>query len=300
MTNRIKVGTAGFSYKEWENIVYPASFKSTERLAYVSQFLDLVEINSSFYGPIRPNAGRTWCKAVAGNRDFVFTAKLYRAFTHSPVAVVESTSAKTIRFEAKDIDDTKAGFDALAEQNRLGAVLVQFPMSFKQTNENRAHIEGLIHRFREYPLVLEVRHASLTAAEVLRWLTELNVGLCNIDQPLLGRAIRPGSHATGHVGYIRLHGRNYKEWFSETTNARDRYDYLYSKKELMPWKERAEEVAAKTDETFVVTNNHNLGKAAVNALELLNLLNGLKVKAPAPLIEAYPQLASIAVPLPEK
>jgi len=134
-------------------------------------------------------------------------------------------------------------------------------MSFKQTNENRAHIEGLIHRFREYPLVLEVRHASLTAAEVLRWLTELNVGLCNIDQPLLGRAIRPGSHATGHVGYIRLHGRNYKEWFSETTNARDRYDYLYSKKELMPWKERAEEVAAKTDETFVVTNNHNLGKA---------------------------------------
>jgi uncharacterized protein YecE (DUF72 family) len=295
MAVAIKIGVAGWSYKDWAGVVYPGSLKAAQRLGYLAEFFNLVEINTSFYGAIRPEVGREWCRIVAGrNPDFTFTAKLYRGFTHSPIAVVESTSASTIRPAAGDERDVKAGFDAIASQGLLGAVLAQFPISFKCTDQNRVYLEQLAARFGEYPLVLEVRHASWNRPETLIWLAALGVGLCNIDQPLLGRAIRPAAKATSTIGYVRLHGRNYKQWFGET-NVRDRYDYLYSGNELKQWKERVTEVSEQTATTYVVANNHNLGKAAVNALELMNLLDQKKVKTPPTLLAAYPeQLGAIA------
>jgi uncharacterized protein YecE (DUF72 family) len=289
----IKIGVAGWSYKDWQGIVYPPSLKANARVEYLAQFFDLIEINTSFYGHIKPAVAKEWCRMAASrNPKFVFTAKLNRAFTHSPVAVVESTSAKTIRPAASDERDAKAGYDAIAAEDMLGALLAQFPISFKCTDENLAYVEQLVRLFRSYPLVLEIRHASWNQPEVLGWLQELQVGLCNIDQPLLGRAIGPSAHATSVVGYIRLHGRNYKQWFAET-NVRDRYDYLYSTEELAKWKDRALEVAGKAETTYVVTNNHNLGKAAVNALELISLIEARKVKAPATLVSQYPELKQL-------
>lgn len=295
MAATIKIGVAGWAYKDWAGIVYPPSLKAAQRLGYLAEFFSMIEINTSFYGPIRPEVGREWCRIVAGkNPAFSFTAKLYRGFTHSPVSAIESTSASTIRPESTDERDVKAGFDAIASQGLLGAVLAQFPISFKYTGENRAYLEQLVSRFAEYPLVLEVRHASWNQREILSWLAALGVGLCNIDQPLLGRAIRPAARATSMIGYIRLHGRNYKQWFGET-NVRDRYDYLYSERELAQWKERVTEVSEQTATTYVVANNHNMGKAAVNALELMNLLDHKKVQAPPTLLAAYPeQLGAIA------
>ena len=210
MPGRIHVGIAGWAYKDWEDVVYPATLKGAERLAYVSQFFDLVEINTSFYGPIKPSMGQDWCRAVETvNPNFVFTAKLYRAFTHSPVSDVEPTSVETIHATRADELHAKAGFDSIASRGRLGAVLAQFPISFKCTDENRAYVDKLVSHFRIYPLVLEVRHASWNEPGILDWLVALGIGLCNIDQPLLGRAIRPAAEATSSIGYIRLHGRNY-------------------------------------------------------------------------------------------
>jgi uncharacterized protein YecE (DUF72 family) len=289
----IKVGVAGFSYKDWQGIVYPPSLKAGARVEYLARFFDLIEINTSFYGHIKPSVGKEWCRMAGGaNPHFMFTAKLNRAFTHSPIAVLEATSAKTIRPGDSDERDAKAGYDAIAAENMLGALLAQFPISFKCTDENRAYIEQLVRRFRDYPLVLEIRHASWNQPEVLEWLQGLQVGLCNIDQPLLGRAVRPSAHATSVVGYIRLHGRNYKQWFAET-NVRDRYDYLYSTEELAKWKDRALEVAGKTETTYVVANNHNLGKAAVNALELISMVEARKVQAPPTLVSHYPELQQL-------
>ena len=294
----IKIGVAGWSYKDWQGIVYPESLDLKSQVAYLAQFFDLIEINSSFYGHIKPAIGKRWCRMASGaNPDFTFTAKLNRAFTHSPYAVIESTSAETIQPGPTDERDAKAGLDSIAEEGMLGAVLVQFPISFKCTDENRAYVEKLVQQFRAYPLVLEVRHASWNKPEILAWLAGMNVGLCNIDQPLLGRAIRPAAEATSGIGYIRLHGRNYKQWFAET-NVRDRYNYLYTPKELEGWKSRVAEVASKTKQTFVVANNHNLGKAAVNALELISMVERHKVKAPAPLVLRYPELKPFSVDAP--
>jgi uncharacterized protein YecE (DUF72 family) len=288
----IFIGTAGFSYKDWEGTVYPKDLKKRKihPLEYLAQFFDCCEINTSFYGHIKPETGKQWAAMVSAvNPRFLFTAKLNQAFTHSPLAVIQSTSAETIRPLPEDETLAKAGLDSVANAGRLGALLVQFPISFKNTPENQAYLEQLIQRFSQYPLVVEVRHATWNVPALFSRLAEQGVGFANIDQPILGRAIHPTDHVTSHVGYVRLHGRNYKNWF-DSERRNDRYDYLYTRPELEGWVERIKTVDASAAKTFVITNNHPDGKAAVSALEIAHMLSGGKVKAPATLLEKYPRL----------
>lgn len=293
----ILIGTAGFSYKDWEGIVYPPGLKKRQHpLQYLAQYFDTCEINTSFYGHIQPKTGKQWCESVAEvNPRFEFTAKLFRSFTHAPGAVLQSTSAATLNPFQEDEAKAKEGLDSLASRGKLGALLMQFPISFKNIDENRDYLQTLIERFREYPLVVEVRHATWDNPEILANFAAQNVAFCNIDQPLLGRAIRATAHATAPLAYVRLHGRNYKEWF-QSDNRDDRYNYLYTPKQLEPWKEKIERLGEKTEKTFAVTNNHYKGKAAVNALELKQMLTGKKVKAPPTLVEHYPELGEVADP----
>jgi uncharacterized protein YecE (DUF72 family) len=291
---RILVGTAGFSYKDWEGIVYPPGLKKRRHpLQYLARYFDTCEINTSFYGHIQPKTGAQWCESVAEvNPGFEFTAKLFRSFTHAPGAVLQSTSASTLNPLEEDETKAKAGLDSIASRGKLGALLMQFPISFKNTEENREYLERLIARFREYPLVMEVRHLTWDDSTMLANLAARNVAFCNIDQPWLGRAIRATEHATAPVAYVRLHGRNYKEWF-QSDNRDDRYNYLYTPKQLEPWKEKIDRLAQKAEKTFAVTNNHYKGKAAVNALELKQMLTGKKVNAPATLVDHYPELEEL-------
>src|SRR5512138_981889 len=149
----IKIGVAGWDYKDWNEIVYPSGVKKLQRLEFLSQYFDAIEINSSFYGHIKPASAQEWSRAVSGNPRFTFTAKLNRAFTHSPLAVTQPTTAETIRPGENDERDAKAGLDALVEQGKLGALLIQFPISFKNTGENHEYLDDLVRRFKQYPLV---------------------------------------------------------------------------------------------------------------------------------------------------
>ena len=291
----VRIGTAGWAYKDWEGIVYPPGLKRTQHPAeYLARYFDVIEINTSFYGPIKPDLAKMWCRKVAAvNPEFQFTTKLYKAFTHAPGGEIQPTSAATLAPTEKDEREVKEGVDPLAESGKLGALLMQFPISLKNTPENRDYLARLLRRFEEYPRVVEVRHASWNNEEILRSFTENGVSFCNIDQPLLGRAIKPTAHATAPIGYVRLHGRNYDQWF-EHEKPHDRYNYLYSEGELAKWKPRIEEIARKTEVTYVVANNHFEGKAAVNGLQLKHMLTGRKVKAPHVLVERYPELRPIS------
>jgi uncharacterized protein YecE (DUF72 family) len=295
----IFVGTAGFSYKDWEGVVYPADLKKRKihPLEYLAQFFDCCEINTSFYGHIRPNVGKSWCKKTAAvNPNFQFTAKLFQGFTHTPRAT-EPPSPFLLTVSPKEEGLAREGLDSIASEGRLGAVLVQFPMSFKNADDTRDYLFSLMRKFQQYPLVLEIRHESWNDAEILARLAEEGVGFCNIDQPRLGQSLRGTEHVTALVGYVRLHGRNYKEWF-QADNRNDRYNYLYKPNELEGWKEKITHITRRTEKTYVIANNHFKGQAAVNALELKNLLSGTRVKAPRPLVEHYSeQLTGIADPL---
>ena len=290
----IYIGTAGWSYKDWEGVVYPAQLKKSQHpVEYMARYFDVLEINTSFYGHIKPEWGKLWSRmARSVNPQFIFTAKLNRAFTHSPLAVVESTSADTIRVTDDDERLAKEGLESLALENMLGAVLAQFPISFKNTNANRDHLESVIEKFKQFPLVIEVRHNSWTNEGTLRYFAEKGVAFCNIDQPKLGKGIAPTEHVTAPIGYVRLHGRNYEQWF-DSDSRNDRYNYLYTEPELKHWKERIDTIADKAQKTFVIANNHFEGKAAVNALQLKHMLTGRPVPVPDTLLKKYWELSEV-------
>jgi uncharacterized protein YecE (DUF72 family) len=296
---RIRVGTAGWSYKDWDGVLYPPEVtrKKIHPVEFLARFFDVIEINTSFYGHIRPELGRLWArKAAAVNPYFVFTAKLHRSFTHSPLAVMEPTSAASIRPNDKDERLAREGLDSLASEGKLGALLIQFPVSYKNTSLNREYLEQLLRQFIEFPRVVEVRHESWNNPETLAEFMRHNVGFCNIDQPLLGRSLAPTEHVTSGVGYVRLHGRNYEHRFDDGSggdNRDDRYNYLYKPAELEKWKQKVEIIAQRTESTYVIANNHFQAKAAVNALELRHLLEGRKVLAPELLVKSYPALKEV-------
>src|SRR5450631_3280021 len=289
--SQIRIGTAGWSYKDWDGVFYPPGMQRRKEhpLEYLAQCFDMVEINTSFYGHIKPELAKLWARRVSSNPNFLFTAKLHRSFTHSPLAVMEPTSAASIRPNDRDEKLAREGLDSLAAEGKLGALLIQFPVSFKNTGLNREYLEQLLRQFIEYPRVVEVRHESWNNPETLAEFMRQNVGFCNIDQPLLGRSLGPTEHVTSGVGYVRLHGRNYEHWF-DNNNRDDRYNYLYKPAELEKWKEKIEIIAQRAKSTYVIANNHFQAKAAVNALELRHLLDGKKVRAPATLVKNYPEL----------
>jgi len=281
----IYIGPAGWSYPDWKRILYPDPRpKGFHEATFLAEFFNTIEINTSFYHPMQPAHAEQWIERVAANPKFLFTAKLWRNFTHD-----DSTTAA-------DVDLVRAGFDILQKANRLGAMLLQFPFSFHKTPETTKRLNLLLDQFGDYPLVVEVRHASWAKKEFYDLLHRRGVGFCNIDQPVIGRSIVPSERVTSPIGYIRLHGRRYDTWFSDDPDSppSERYNYLYSAAELEPWAKRIEHVAETADKTFVVTNNHFQAKGIVNALELMNLLSGQKVKVPEQLRSHYPQLEPIA------
>jgi uncharacterized protein YecE (DUF72 family) len=263
--------------------VYPAQKpRGFHEASYLAKYFDTIEINVSFYRPIPAKTAHAWLGQVQQNENFRFTAKLWRGFTHDRTAT------------PADEKEFKEGLAPLLEAGRLGALLLQFPWSFRNTHENREYITRLRGQFSEYPLVLEVRHASWSEPGTLDMLEQLDLGLCNIDQPLFKKSIKPSAVATSSIGYVRLHGRNYQSWFTENRHLGERYNYLYSIAELDPWLDRVKAVEHAAKDTYVVTNNHFLGKAVVNALEISSILRGQPVPVPPQILAHYPELQEFA------
>ena len=279
----IRVGPAGWSYQDWEGIVYPIPKGSQfDPLAYLAEFFDTIELNNTFYRSPTPQMAKSWATRVRSNPRFKFTAKLNRLFTH------ERQSAT--------VDDEKAfknGLTPLMENGVLGALLIQVPYSFHHNEENRGYLQELAEKFREYPLVLEVRHSSWDRASVYQFLRETRIGFGNIDQPQVSYSIGATKKVTGPVGYMRLHGRNAKEWFREEGDRNTRYDYLYNEFEIFELVERIRPIAAEAEEMYVITNNHYRGKAICNAVEIKAKLGGKGVRVPELWLQHYPQLKEV-------
>jgi uncharacterized protein YecE (DUF72 family) len=288
ISHRIRIGPAGWSYPDWKGQVYPKPPpRGFDPLTYLAQYVDAIEINSSFYRIPEPKTTTRWVERVADHPVFRFTAKLWQGFTHECTA------------SAADEAAFRQAMAPLHDAGRLGAVLLQFPYRFHDTADNREHLRQLVAAFQAYPLVLEVRHRSWDRPQVYEFLRELGIGFCNIDQPQVSYSIGLTHVVTSPVGYLRLHGRNVATWFAEGADAAARYDYRYPAEELEPLVDVVEVLSRQARETYLITNNHFRGQAVLNALELRSHLRRSPVPVPPPLLVAYPELRQIAAPAPE-
>jgi uncharacterized protein YecE (DUF72 family) len=168
---------------------------------------------------------------------------------------------------------------------------VQFPWSFRREPASLEWLRDLVRVLAGLPLVVEVRHLSWNVRETYEELAERGVGFVNVDQPMFRNSIPPSARSTSHVGYVRVHGRNYHDWFRKDAGRDARYDYLYTPSQLEDWADRARALAddEKTREVYVVTNNHFRGQAVTNGLQLRSMLERRRVKAPPSLVEAFPE-----------
>jgi uncharacterized protein YecE (DUF72 family) len=282
MAGDVYVGPAGWSYEDWKGVVYPAGAKRDfDPLAYLSRFFDTIEINSTFYRPPAPAAVRSWANRVRDRERFRFTVKAWQGFTHADA----------------DEDDAISFLDALrplAEEDRLGALLLQFPFWFREGRESRDRLSRLAEWLGGLaPLSVEIRHRSWLRPEPMTFLHDSGLGFVNIDLPMAKTSPPPTDFATTDTGYVRLHGRNAGAWFSKGADRDRKYDYRYGPEEIEGWVRRVETIRGKTAVTYVIANNHFRGQAPANALEIMARIADRRVSIPDPLAATYPDLVEI-------
>jgi uncharacterized protein YecE (DUF72 family) len=286
----IRIGTAGWSYADWEGVVYPRhKGQAFHPLRHLAQFVDCVEINSTFYALPAPAHVEAWNRVLAGRAEFVFTAKLHRDFTHGPQALADDALARLAA-------DFSRSIEPIVASRRLRALLAQFPASFHHGGAELRRVRAIRQAFEALPMVVEVRHQSWFTPPALSALAGLGCSVAHVDLPAAWNHPPEWFEHAGPLGYLRLHGRNSSAWFDSRAGRDQKYDYLYDAREIDELAARARRIGERHDETYVITNNHYTGKAVVNALELIARLRGQAMLAPDELVHAYPQLKSIARP----
>jgi uncharacterized protein YecE (DUF72 family) len=265
----IYIGTSGWSYPKgegtWNGYFYPAG--KINELEYYSQFFNTVEINSSFYRPPAPGYVYNWVKRVPPG--FLFAVKLWQKFTHPGMYRAATGEAAVISSE--DVAIFNKSLEPLVKTGKLGALLAQFPPSFKNDAYGKQIIIALAQTFGQYPLALELRHRSWSddagTAELLR---EHHIAWVQIDEPKFGTSIAPEVPLTADMAYFRFHGRNAKDWW--TGDSETRYRYLYSPEEIAGLAEKVKTAAARTKLLFAFFNNHWKAYAPRNANDMKKAL----------------------------
>jgi uncharacterized protein YecE (DUF72 family) len=272
--SNLRIGTSGWSYSDWDGTVYPSNRPhGFHEATYLSQYLSVLEVSSSFYRPLRPEVSRVWIQKLAGVRNFEFTVKLHRSFTHEG------------NLDPASIRQFELGLEPLIDNGLLGCLLAEFPVSFRLSAENLASVARLARAFSRYPLVAEFRHSSWNNSRALAALADLGVGFCNVDQPQLSQSMPPTDHVTSPISYVRLHGRNYQDCGN---------DYLYSAQQLAKWMPRLDTMSRTSEKLYVVTTNHFEGQSVANALQVQSMVRRERVETPPALLDRYPELNCIA------
>lgn len=253
MTAEIRVGTSGYSFKDWVGTVYPTGAKSSDFLSLYAKWFDAAEINSTYYRVPSPFMFVNMLKKVPP--DFTFVVKVPKEMTHEREKFDEV------------LEPFVKGILPLIEAGQLGGLLAQFPYSFKATGDSLSHLKRLSQAFVEQglPVNVEFRHKGWYSEEIFASLHDLGLGFVNVDLPSLENLPEPSNITTSEVGYYRLHGRNAKMWWQHPTPSH-RYNYLYDDEQLEEWAVRVEQTAEKTKACYVFANNCHLGKSAANAL----------------------------------
>ena len=258
----IHIGTSGYSYADWKGPYYPENIKDTEMLPFYAQEFRASEINYTYYR--LPSARTLDAMGKKVPDGFVFTVKASKELTHEREAEDGGGTPENFRLFGEALQP-------LIDQGKFGAVLAQFPNSFKPTPENEDYLATFRERMGDLPVVVEFRNAGWVTDETMDLLRKNNLGYCCVDEPRLKGLIPPIAVATTPIAYVRFHGRNAQKWWRHD-EAYERYEYQYKPEELEEWVPKIEKLEQTAQHTFVFTNNHYRGAAVETARELKELL----------------------------
>ena len=292
---KIYVGMGGWDLEPFNNVFYPPRpKKGFWKLEYYSQFFDSVEINATFYNmSLTPDHARRWLNDVSGNKDFIFTVKLFQGFTHTYTAGYG------------DVRAVHCLLEPLASAGKLGGLLIQFPYSFTNINERRMYLMQLAKVFQPHRLFVEVRHNSWNSPLMYNFFQESKLHLVNVDLPGIKQHMPLTCQAWNGAAYFRLMGRNVLTWDRPFTRHQsgkylvsDRYHYLYNDRELESLLSLIEQMKQRANITFVVFHNDPEANSLVNGFQLRHMVRHKhRVLVPQNLITVFPALKQISAPV---
>jgi uncharacterized protein YecE (DUF72 family) len=319
VTPALRIGTSGWNYPTgrgtWNGIFYPPTRKRPkgfDELAFYASHFDTVEVNSTFYGQPRAAVCRAWAERTPAG--FEFSVKLYQQFTHPKMyqeRVAKSLPPDVGAMEdpewlgaitkpnQADLDEFRRGIDPLASAGKLGALLAQFPTSFKEAPASRDYLASLLAALAGYQVAVELRHRSWSdgIGQTLALLNHFQAAWVQIDEPKFRFSIKQNylPNVDGFY-YMRLHGRNVGQWWRHA-KSEDRYDYLYSADELREFSDTADAARRLVKKLYLYTNNHFSAKSVANAAMLKQQLGEpVAGEYPPEFLERYPELAGVVTP----
>ncbi len=257
----IYVGTSGYSYRDWVGAWYPPGTDSRGMLTLYTQRFKTLELNFTYY---RLPSIRT----VEG-----IMRKLPEGFRLFVKANSETTHARN-REAAKPF---KEGIEPARQAGLLAGVLAQFPYSFRNEPASREYLKQLAEDFTGYNVIVEFRNRNWSKMSTLDLLRGLGVGFCCVDEPYELGLMPPVAEATTDTAYVRFHSRDKGKWYGG--DAKERYNYLYSKEELEEWQPKVKKLDDITESAYVFFNNCHAGHAAVNAEQFRDMLKGIGLLA---------------------
>lgn len=154
---KIRVGIGGWNFEPWRDNFYPKGWPQARELAYASQRLTAIEINSTYYGAQKPATFAKWRNETPDG--FMFSLKAIRFATQRRVLADGAESIK--RF----ID---SGIAELGD--KLGPIVWQLAPTHKfDAADLTAFLELLPREVDGLKLrhALDVRHASFQSPEYL-------------------------------------------------------------------------------------------------------------------------------------
>ena len=181
------VGTAGWSLPLAERGYFPAEGSHLER--YSNKF-KVVEINSSFHRPHRPETWAKWRDVVPPG--FLFSVKLPKTITHTAKLVEVDELLKDFLLAAGNLE------------TKLGCWLAQLPPSLTFDIPVAEAFFSRLRNFTSSAVVCEPRHASWFTPEAEALLTQFRIARVAADPPPVPTAAIPGGWRG--LTYFRLHG----------------------------------------------------------------------------------------------
>jgi uncharacterized protein YecE (DUF72 family) len=238
----IRIGTSGWSYDHWEDVLYRPGLPARDRLAaYTAQF-DTVELNASFYRWPRATSFDSWRARLP--EGFAMSVKAPRGLTHG----------KQLYSPEEWIARIVPAWHAL--RGKRGVLLVQLPPKMARDDARLDHFLGALPDWVE--VAVEFRHPSWHTDEVFELLERHNAAYCIMSGADLPCILR----ATGHVVYVRMHGPDHNHLYGGS----------YSDDDLAWWADRIREWDASGRDVFAYFNNDGGGNAVRNAWTLRRML----------------------------
>ncbi len=246
--SNVKIGTSGFSYKDWLGNFYPQFCPAADFLRFYASVFKTVEIDATFYRIPAADAVTKWAKTTPD--DFTFAAKFPRAVTH------EGEDAARV--------DTALAFVKIMKNlgGKLGPLLLQFPYSFKpdQLPLLKRIIDSLPEKGR---FAVELRNKTWLENEAMfKLLSDKNVALCLIDHPWMPRM----DTATADFSYIRFLGDRKKIENDFSYERSDRQE------DLDWWRGTISKLLAEGGDLYAFFNNHYTGHSPSAARRMIEML----------------------------